>query len=135
MTATRRPAGPSRGGQGGHEPGARIHARERRVQRKTQSATGAATATVVQLAVDTQYGDPRYLEVARKALADQRTLWGLDAPQKLDVRASQHPFAAMTDEALAAELVRQQQLLATLDAPAVAPASGDASTEVDDDDA
>lgn len=34
----------------------------RRVQRKTQSVTGAATATVVQLAVDTQHGDPRYLE-------------------------------------------------------------------------
>ena len=211
MTAPCRPAGPSRGGQRGHEPRARIHARERRVlersiqgasqreiataegitqgavskilrrmesrvleelvavvaqqkarqtlrldylyreslqawqvskadatrrvQRKTQSATGPATATVVQLAVDTQFGDPRFLEVARKALADQRTLWGLDAPKTLDVRASQHPFAAMTDEALAAELVRQQQLLATLDAPAVAPASGDASTEVDNDDA
>ena len=105
----------------------------RRVQRKTQSVTGAATATAVQLAVDTQHGDPRYLEVARKALADQRTLWGLDAPQKLDVRASQHPFATMTDEALATELVRQQRLLATIDEHVATPAPNHSAEDADDD--
>ena len=64
----------------------------RRVQRKTDRGPGTPGATVAQLVVETQHGDPRYLELARKALADQRTLWGLDAPQKLDVRASQGPF-------------------------------------------
>ena len=105
----------------------------RRVQRKTQSVTGAATATVVQLAVDTQHGDPRYLEVARKALADQRTLWGLDAPQKLDLRASRHPFDTLTDEALTAELARQQRLLATIDEHVATPTPDHAPEDADDD--
>ena len=70
----------------------------RRVQKKTQpGSVGAPSATVAQFVVDTQHGDPRYLEVARKVLADQRRVWGLDAPQKLDVRATEGPFDAMTD--------------------------------------
>lgn len=32
-----------------------------------------------------QCGDPRYLELIRKLLADIRTIWGLDAPQKAEV--------------------------------------------------
>ena len=73
----------------------------RRVQRTTQAgAGGAGGATVAQLVVETQHGDPRYLEVARKVLADQRRVWGLGAPQKLDVRATEGPFDAMSDEAL-----------------------------------
>lgn len=32
-----------------------------------------------------QCGDPRYLEIIRKLLADIRTIWGLDAPQKAEV--------------------------------------------------
>ena len=39
----------------------------RRVQKKTQPGVGAPSATVAQFVVDTQHGDPRYLEVARKA--------------------------------------------------------------------
>ncbi len=64
----------------------------------------------------------------RKALADQRRVWGLDAPQRLDVRATQGPFEAMTDEALAAALDRQRQLLADLDAhtDACSTATGEA---------
>ena len=61
----------------------------RRVQRKTDRGPGTPGATVAQLVVETQHGDPRYLEVARKVLADQRRVWGLDAPQKLDVRATE----------------------------------------------
>ena len=87
----------------------------RRLQKKTQTAAGALSGTVAQLVVETRHGDAQYLEVARKALADQRRLWGLDAPHKVDVRASQGRFEAMTDEALAAELDRQRQLLTDLD--------------------
>ena len=87
----------------------------RRVQKKTQPAAGASSTTVAQLVVENRHGDSRYLEIARKALADQRRVWGLDAPHKVDVRASQRPFEAMTDEALAAELRRQRQLLADID--------------------
>ena len=60
----------------------------RRVQKKTQPAAGASSTTVAQLVVENRHGDSRYLEIARKALADQRRVWGLDAPHKVDVRAS-----------------------------------------------
>ena len=98
----------------------------RRVQKKTQPGVGAPSATVAQFVVETQHGDPRYLEVARKVLADQRRVWGLDAPQKLDVRATEGPFEAMTDAALAAELARQRQLLTAIEpaAPIEGPGEG-----------
>ena len=103
----------------------------RRVQRKTDRGPGTPGATVAQLVVETQHGDPRYLEVARKVLADQRRVWGLDAPQKLDVRATEGPFDAMTDAALAAELARQRQLLASLDTATDVPSEGDGEVEDD----
>ena len=99
----------------------------RLVQRTTQAGAGGAVgATVAQLVVETQHGDPRFLEVARKVLADQRPVWGLDAPQKLDVRATRGPFEAMTDAALAAELARQRQLLTAIEsaAPTEGPGEG-----------
>lgn len=82
----------------------------RRRQRQTRAGAGAG-ATVAELVVENQHGDPRYLDEARKALADQRKLWGLDAPQKVDLRASRDPYADMPEEALRAELARQTQLL------------------------
>jgi predicted transcriptional regulator len=82
----------------------------RRRQRQTQAGAGAG-ATVAELVVENQHGDPRYLDEARKALADQRKLWGLDAPQKVDLHASQDPYDDMPEEALRAELARQSQLL------------------------
>ena len=98
----------------------------RRVQRTTHAGAGAVgRGTVAQLVVETQHGDPRYLEVARKVLADQRRVWGLDAPQKLDVRATEGPFDAMSDEALAEVLAHQRQLLASLDAATDVPSEGD----------
>ncbi len=103
----------------------------RRVQQKTHPASGGSGTTVAQLVVETRHGDPRYLDVARKALADHRRLWGLDAPHKVDVRASQGPFEAMTDEALAAELDRQRHLLTDLN-QTERSASG-TPPEVDDD--
>ncbi|MGH7555869.1 MAG: hypothetical protein ACREMQ_22940, partial [Longimicrobiales bacterium] len=84
----------------------------RRRQRKTHG-TGAAgaAATLAEIITEDHHGDPRYLEEARKALADHRKLWGLDAPQKVDVRASRNPYDTMTDDELRAEIGRQAQLL------------------------
>ena len=85
--------------------------RSRKRQRKTQGATGGAGATVAEIVVENQHGDPRYLDEARKALADTRKLWGLDAPQKVDVRASRTPYEGMSEDALREELVRKARLL------------------------
>jgi predicted transcriptional regulator len=95
----------------------------RRVQRKTQTGTGGTGATVAELVVETQHGDPRFLDVGRKVLADMRTLWGLDAPQKLDVRATHNRYEEFTEDGLRAELARQRQLLAASDVPSPTPAS------------
>ena len=105
----------------------------RRVQKKTQPGVGAPGATVAQFVVETQHGDPRYLEVARKVLADQRRVWGLDAPQKLDVRATEGPFDAMSDEALAEALTHQRQLLDSLDAATSTDVPREGDGEVEDD--
>ena len=59
----------------------------RRRQRKTTGPDQAGT-TVAELVTDHQHGDPRFLEQSRRVLADLRALWGLDAPQKVDVRAT-----------------------------------------------
>jgi AraC-like DNA-binding protein len=88
----------------------------RRRQRKTQPGTGTG-ATIAEIVTENQYGDPRYLEEARKALADHRKIWGLDAPQKVDVRASRNPYADMTEAELRAELARQARLLGAPDSP------------------
>jgi transcriptional regulator with XRE-family HTH domain len=82
----------------------------RRRQRQTHGGAGPG-ATVAELVVENQHGDPRYLDEARKALADLRKLWGLDAPQKVDLHASRDPYDDMTEEALRAELARQTPLL------------------------
>ena len=87
----------------------------RRRQRRTHAGTGGAGATVAEIVTENQHGDPRYLDEARKALADHRKIWGLDAPQKVDVRASQNPYADMTEDALRAELARQARLLVASD--------------------
>jgi predicted transcriptional regulator len=84
----------------------------RRRQRKSDGGSGGAGATVAELVVENQHGDPRYLDQARNTLADQRKLWGLDAPQKMDLRASRNPFDDMTEEALREALARQRRLLA-----------------------
>jgi hypothetical protein len=82
----------------------------RRRQRQTQGGDGAGS-TIAELVVENQHGDPRYLDEARKALTDQRKLWGLDAPQQVDLHASRDPYDDMSEEALRAELARQTQLL------------------------
>jgi predicted transcriptional regulator len=84
----------------------------RRRQRKSDSGPGGTGSTVAEVVVENQHGDPRYLEEARKALADHRKLWGLDAPQKVDVRAPRNLYDGMTEEALRDELAKQTRLLA-----------------------
>ena len=91
----------------------------RRVQRKMQPGTGGTGATVAELVVETQHGDPRFLDVGRKVLADLRALWG---PQKLDVRATQNRYDEFTEDALRAEVARQRQLLAASDLQGPPPA-------------
>ena len=98
----------------------------RRRQRQTESDHGGAS--VAEIIVENQHGDPRYLDEARKALADHRKLWGLDAPQKVDLRASQDPYADMTEEALRAELARQTQLLGVADSTVIDAVTSDALT-------
>jgi len=83
----------------------------RRRQRKTQAGAGTGGTTVAEVVSENQHGDPRYLEEARKSLADHRKLWGLDAPQKVDVRALRSPYDDMTEEALREELAKQTRLL------------------------
>lgn len=102
----------------------------RRRQRQTQGGDGAG-ATVAELVVENQHGDPRYLDEARKALADQRKLSGLDAPQKVDVRAPRNPYDTMTEEALRDELAKQTRLLA--DGEPVAANNASPSEETADD--
>ena len=87
----------------------------RRRQRKTQPGSGPG-ATIAEIVTEIKHGDPRYLEEARKALADHRKIWGLDAPQKVDVRASRNPYADMTEDDLRTELARQARLLGAPDA-------------------
>ncbi len=84
----------------------------RRRQRRVEGSGSDDAQTVAEVTVESQYGDPRYLAEARAALADLRKLWGLDAPQKLDVRATRHPYDDLPEEALREEVARQQQLLA-----------------------
>jgi DNA-binding CsgD family transcriptional regulator len=98
-----------------------------RRQRQTHAAGGAGT-TVAEIVTEPQHGDPRYLAEARKALADRRKLWGLDAPQQVDVRASRNPYDGLTDDALREELGRQTRLLGESPAAPTVRAPAEART-------
>jgi len=81
----------------------------RRRQRKTDGGdTGGQT--IAEIISENRHGDPRFLDEARKALADLRKLWGIDAPERMTIEAAT-PFAAMSDAALEAELARHTRLL------------------------
>lgn len=90
----------------------------RRRQRRVERAADEPQ-TIAEVTVESSYGDARYLAEARAALADLRKLWGLDAPQKVDVRAIQNPYKDLTDEALLEEVARQQHLLEACTASAL----------------
>jgi DNA-binding MarR family transcriptional regulator len=89
----------------------------RRRQRKTDGDDGATIAEIVS---ENRHGDPRYLDEARKALTDLRTVWGVDAPERLSIEATS-PYASMSDAALEAELVRQARLLGGSEPAVTAP--------------
>jgi hypothetical protein len=76
-------------------------------RRRQRKGEGGTATNIAELTVENSHGDPRYLGEARQALADARKLWGLDAPQKVDLRASRNPYDAMTEDDLRAELARQ----------------------------
>ena len=88
----------------------------RRRQRMTQAGPGGTGASVAEIVTENQHGDPRYLDEARKALADHRKIWGLDAPKKVDVRAPRNPYDGMTEDDLRAELAQQARLSGPSDA-------------------
>lgn len=100
----------------------------RRRQRRTDGGGTDAGATFAEVVAENSHGDPRFLEVARKALADLRAVWGMDAPERIETLT---PYTAMSDAALASELALQGRLLG-ISAPAgVAVAAPSSSTTVD----
>ena len=66
---------------------------------------------MAEVVIETQHGDPRYMEEMRKVLADLRKLWGVDAPQRLDVRASRSPLDHLSEAELLDCLTQQDALL------------------------
>jgi hypothetical protein len=99
--------------------------RVRRRQRKADGAGGAGQM-VAEIVSENSHGDSRYLEAARRALADLRALQGLTPPiaVAVDVAAS---FQQLTDDQLAATVaqrintMRQLGLLPHSEAPQVIP--------------
>jgi hypothetical protein len=84
----------------------------RRRQRKTDATARSGGAhTIAEVTVESQHGDPRYLDEMRRLLADLRKLWGLDAPQRLDVRAMRSPWDSLSETELQERLAQQDALL------------------------
>jgi hypothetical protein len=70
----------------------------RRRQRRVQDGRKQGP-TVAELVVETEHGNPQFLELARKALADLRKLWGLNRPEMMNVEApAPDPYADLSDE-------------------------------------
>jgi predicted transcriptional regulator len=93
----------------------------RRRQRKTQGGDGSTEGTVAELVVENQHGDARYMEGARRALADIRKILGLDAPQQLDVRATPNQFEGLSEDALSEEIAKRARLLGIADVTTLTP--------------
>jgi hypothetical protein len=103
----------------------------RRRQRKTEHESGTGS-TVAELISENRHGDPRYLDEARKVLADMRKLWGIDAPERVSIDASTR-YASMSDDALEAELLRHVRRLQS-SAPEIEVASASPESRGDDSD-
>ncbi len=87
------------------------------VRRRQRKSDGSGTGTTVaELVSENRHGDPRYLDVARKALADLREVWGVNAPERLAVTATS-PMSGLSDDELAAELARQARIYHQLGLP------------------
>jgi DNA-binding transcriptional LysR family regulator len=81
----------------------------RRRQRKTEGGAGAGTLSS-EIVSAKQHGDPRYLEVARRALADLRAVWGVNAPEALRVEGTD-AYTHLSDEALRAAIAKRHEEL------------------------
>lgn len=89
----------------------------RRRQRKLQDGTKEGP-TIAELVVETEHGNPQFLEVARKALADERKLWGLNRPEAMNVEAPRpNPYADLNDEELRERCWKVVQILLASEAP------------------
>jgi DNA-binding MarR family transcriptional regulator len=84
-------------------------------QRQTDCGAGAA-GTMAEVTSEQRHGDPRYLDEARKTLADLRTLWGVNAPDRIALEA--RPYLEMDDAALMDRFRREASLLASAGAVA-----------------
>ncbi len=74
------------------------------IVRTTTSKKGDSTTTI------TSHGDPRFLAEARAALGDIRTIWGADAPLKVE-HAGELRVAGKTQEQADTELIEHVQSL------------------------
>lgn len=90
----------------------------RRRQRQSDAAgSNGGGQTVAEVVVETKHGDPRFLDEGRKALADLRKLWGLEAPQRADVRVGRAAFENLSDEELLQRIGQQDELLGRTTVP------------------
>ena len=83
----------------------------RRRQRQSHAGGRGPGTSVAEITVENRHGDPRYLEVVLRTLADRRKLWGLDAPQQVEVQATRNPYADLDEATLRDALADQQRLL------------------------
>ncbi len=63
----------------------------RRRQRKTEGASSRSGGTVAEVTVEDSHGDPRFLETARRALADRARLWGPPTAVPTDTGTAEEP--------------------------------------------
>lgn len=88
--------------------------KRRQRQSGREGGAGGGNQTIAEVVVETKHGDPRYLETARKAMTDMRSIWGLDAPQQVDITHSD-PYENLTDEELQQRIAQQEALLRSHD--------------------
>jgi len=97
--------------------------RRRQRQSTGRGGTGASDMTVAEVVMQTHHGDPRYLDTARKAMADLRRIWGLDAPQQVAVSPAD-PYAALTEAELLDRIAQQDMWLRQAAAVGRTPPTG-----------
>lgn len=99
----------------------------RRRQRKTEGHGGPG-ATVAELVSENRHGDPRFLDLARKALDDLNALWGVRLPERI---AASVDLTGISDEDLAARLAEYDRVTRQAHAARQLPAgpSGDGGAD------
>jgi predicted transcriptional regulator len=76
-----------------------IGEKTRRRQRRAQD--GKHGPVIAELVMEIEHGNPQFLEVGRKALADIRKLCGISAPESISVAAQpERPYEHLSDEEL-----------------------------------